>query len=121
MARKHTVPRLGSLELKIMEAMWQHADRYLVVRDVREMLDADLAYTTVMTVMSRLRDKGLLRRQRRSRAWAYRPTMSRDAYAAAGMADALEAAEDRADALFRFLAELDPHEATTLRRLLEST
>jgi predicted transcriptional regulator len=41
-----------------------------------------LAYTTVLTVMNRLVDKGLLLQNKTGRAHLYRPAMSREAYAA---------------------------------------
>ena len=52
---------LGDLEADVMEAIW--ALGHATVHDVLERLaaaDRELAYTTVMTVMSRLADKGLL-------------------------------------------------------------
>jgi predicted transcriptional regulator len=59
---------LGDLEADVMEAMW--ARGRATVHDVHERLaaaDRELAYTTVMTVMSRLADKGLLESGRRAR------------------------------------------------------
>ena len=112
---------LGSLEAKIMRIAWDHADRYMHVRDVLELLEGELAYTTVMTVMNRLVEKGLLHRRREGRAWSYRPTSSREAYVAAAMSQVLSGAKDRTAALLHFLAELDPAEAAALRRLLDAT
>lgn len=111
-------PALGSLEAKIMAEAWKRPDRFLPVRAMREHLGADLAYTTVMTVMNRLYEKGLLRRRREGRAWSYRASVSREAYAAATMTVALEVADDRTAALLQFIADLDPEEAASLRRLL---
>ncbi|WP_341252330.1 BlaI/MecI/CopY family transcriptional regulator [Euzebya pacifica] len=112
-------PGLGSLEAKIMRVAWDDAGQYLQVRDVLARLDDDLAYTTVMTVMNRLYEKGLLRRRREGRAWAYRPSSTREAYAAATMADALSVAANRTAALLHFVADLEPGEAAALRRLLD--
>ena len=114
-------PSLGSLEAKIMRVAWDHPDRFMPVREMVALLDEGLAYTTVMTVMNRLYEKGLLRRRRAGRAWSYRPTGSNEAYIAAAMADALNAAEDRTAALLHFLADLDRDEAAALRRLLQAT
>lgn len=65
---------LGSLEAEVMEVMWA-AHEPLSVRTVLERLnedrDADLAYTTVMTVMTRLADKEILRRERDKRGYLY--------------------------------------------------
>ncbi len=109
---------LGSLETKIMQVVWDRPGEYLSVRSVLGLLDADLAYTTVMTVMNRLFEKGLLRRRRSGRAWSYRAALSRDAFAAASMTEALSAAKDRRGALLHFVADLNADEADALRRLL---
>ena len=120
MPRKDGPPGLGSLEAKIMRVAWAEVDAQLQVRDVLDRLGEDLAYTTVMTVMNRLYEKGLLRRRREGRAWAYRAASTREAYAAATMADALRVAENRTGALLHFVADLAPGEAEALRRLLGS-
>ena len=108
---------LGSLETRIMQVAWDHPGEFLPVRTVLGFLDGDLAYTTVMTVMNRLFEKGLLRRRRSGRAWSYRAALSRDAFAAASMAEALRVAKDRRGALLHFVADLNKDEADALRRL----
>lgn len=70
---------LGELELAIMRIIW---DRDTVT--VREVLDAltqtrPLAYTTVMTIMSRLAEKGLLTTTRQGKTYQYRATLTPDA------------------------------------------
>lgn len=120
MAQETWTAALGSLEAKIMRVAWEHGDEFLPVRRVLELLDSDLAYTTVMTVMNRLYEKGLLRRRRDGRAWSYRCALSREAYAAATMADALNVAGDRRGALLHFVADLKSDEVQALRRLLDT-
>lgn len=115
------VPSLGSLEAKIMRVAWDHGADFVSVRQMLGMLGEDLAYTTVMTVMNRLYEKGLLRRRREGRAWSYRPAMSRDAFVATTMAEALASASDRQGALLHFVADLGRDEAAALRRLLGGT
>jgi predicted transcriptional regulator len=65
---------LGPLEAEVMGVMWS-AERPLGVRAVLDALnegrDAPLAYTTVMTVMSRLADKEILRRELNGRGYLY--------------------------------------------------
>ena len=63
---------LGELELAVMQVVWSHGS--VAVRDVHQALlpRRDVAYTTVMTVMSRLAGKGVLRRERLGRAFIYR-------------------------------------------------
>jgi predicted transcriptional regulator len=71
---------LGDLEAEIMECMWDLGNA--TVRDVHECLleRRDIAYTTVMTVMSRLAEKHMLERRQEGRAYVYAPAQSRDAF-----------------------------------------
>jgi len=112
--------RLGPLEADVMAVLWR-AGRPLLVGEVAAELnagrDAALAYTTVMTVMSRLAGKGILARSRAGRRFVY----------AAVAADAAEIAvngvlsEFGDAALARFVerAEVDPRLRERLRRLME--
>ena len=64
-----------------MEEMWRRQEA--TVREVLEALNRgrkERAYTTVMTIMRRLDDKGLLRRKRQGKTDLYRPRLSRDEY-----------------------------------------
>lgn len=72
---------LGPLEQDVMEAVWQLGES--TVRDVHGLLAADrtIAYTTVMTTMSRLATKGLLVRDTEALAHRYRAAVSREHYA----------------------------------------
>ena len=74
---------LGPLEQDVMEVAWELGDA--TVRDVHRLLSSrrDIAYTTVMTTMTRLAAKGLLRRDTDSLAHRYRPAVAREAYARA--------------------------------------
>lgn len=67
---------LGSLEAQIMRILWDQPR--LPVRSVVELLPGRRvrAYTTVMTVMNRLFEKGLLRREAAGRAHVYWPSMT---------------------------------------------
>lgn len=70
---------LGTLEAQVMEAIWK-ASEPVAVEDVRARLEEqgkESAYTTIMTTMSRLFDKGLLAREQRGRAYYYWPALSR--------------------------------------------
>lgn len=77
---------LGDLEREIMEHLWQRGE--VSVRDVLGLLnqqrpaDRHLAYTTAMTVMARLADKGLLRRRLVGKAHHYAAALTRDAFLA---------------------------------------
>jgi predicted transcriptional regulator len=73
---------MGELEEEIMECVWELGP--LSVREVHRCLLArrDIAYTTVMTVMSRLAEKGLLARHAKGRAFIYSAPVPRDEYCA---------------------------------------
>ena len=107
------------LEEAVMNLLWD-ADGPMTPGDVRELLipDHQLAYTTVMTVMSRLWKKGLLQRDVSGRAYSYTPVQTREAHGAERMEEILEAAGNRAVALTRFVDELSNSDRKRLRSLL---
>lgn len=80
--RKHTLADvLGPLESEIMDVVWDA--REVTVRDVHRALNETrpIAYTTVMTTLGRLTDKGLLRRVEDQPAHRYSALVSREEYA----------------------------------------
>ncbi len=110
--------RLGELERAVMEVLWS-ADQACTARDIVDALsDRELAATTVLTVLSRLERKGLVRRDRDGRAHRYRPLASREEHVAALMREALDTADDRVAALARFVHEVTPAEADALAEAL---
>jgi predicted transcriptional regulator len=70
---------LGPLEAEVMRAVWT-AGAPVTVRELLPRLNKSrsepLAYTTVMTVMNRLAQKGALVRERQGRGFAYEATAS---------------------------------------------
>lgn len=86
---------LGPLEQDVMEVVWELGDA--TVRDVHDELASrrEIAYTTVMTTMSRLATKGLLRRDTAALAHRYRPAIARDVYARSTVASVLSWLVDR--------------------------
>ncbi len=115
-------PHLGELELAIMEHIWGHGGE-VDVPHVHECLrrDRDLAYTTVMTVMTRLYEKGLLERSEEKRPYQYRPAVSREDYSAGLMLDVLEEFGDSAAVLARFVERIHPRDAEILRKIATRT
>lgn len=107
----------GALEREIMEVLWD-ADRPLTPAEVRQRLDADLAYTTVMTVLGRLHDKGRAVREPQGRAFAYTAAVSESELAAVQMNAVLSSAADREGALGGFVGGLSGRDREALRRLL---
>jgi predicted transcriptional regulator len=69
---------LGELELEILDQVWEKTPAS--VKDIHEELQKkrDIAYTTVMTVMSRLADKGVLKRSQEGRTYIYKAQFSRN-------------------------------------------
>jgi len=110
---------LGELEAAVMDVVWRR-DAPATVRDVLERVNRrrQLVYTTVMTVMDNLYQKGLLARAMVGRAWLYEAAVSRAEYTARVMRDVLGSAGDRSAALAQFVAAMSPEESQELRDLL---
>jgi BlaI family penicillinase repressor len=72
-----TEPQLGGLEAAAMAVLWQQPEA--TVHDVLSAVawDKPLAYTTVLTVLNRLVDKGFARRELHGRAARYWPVVER--------------------------------------------
>ena len=88
---------------------------------VRDALGAGLAYTTVMTVLARLCGKGAVSRQRSGRAFAYRAILDEDEITARQMRRLLDARDDRAAVLTRFVGTLSAEDERLLVDLLHRT
>ena len=71
---------LGELESAIMALIWAKAP--ITVRQVHQDLahNRTIAYTTVMTVMSRLAEKGLLHKEKDGNAFVYRAVLSEEEF-----------------------------------------
>jgi predicted transcriptional regulator len=71
---------LGPLEHKVMEIVWKQ--KKATVYSVVEALEQEkcLAYTTVMTVMSRLAKKGILSREKKGKTFIYSPKESKEKF-----------------------------------------
>ena len=72
-----TTPTLTEAEQRLMEVLWQQGEA-----SVRELTDAlkdahDLAYTTVLTTVRIMLDKGYVDFRKEGRAHVYRPLITR--------------------------------------------
>lgn len=112
--------RQGALESLVMDVLWD-APEPLSVREVLQALTGQrpLAYTTVLTVLTRLHGKGRVIRAVDGVAHRYRPAHTRAEVAAAAMAGALEGSTDRTQALLHFAARIGPADVAALRRALD--
>lgn len=107
----------GELEAGVL-AVLQAADRPLSPGEVRERVGGGLAYTTVVTIMSRLHAKGVLERRKAGRAYAYAPVADEPGLAARRMARVLDGEADREAVLARFVSGLSGTDEELLRRML---
>jgi predicted transcriptional regulator len=110
-------------ELAIMKVVWKLDAA--TVRDVYEILRVKrtIAYTTVMTMMKILEEKGYLKKVRVERAYVYRPTRPRQQVLGAMVRDFVDRVFDgAAGGLLLHLARdrrLSRDERTTIRRIIE--
>jgi predicted transcriptional regulator len=108
--------RRGILEQEVIAALAAAAEPMTPAR-VRDVLGDGLAYTTVMTVLARLHDKGLVTRQRSGRAYAYAALTDQAEVTARQMQRLLDAG-DRAAVLSRFVGALSDADERLLIGLL---
>lgn len=120
MARQREI-RLTDRELDVMQVLWGVGSG--TVAEVQEGLADELAYTTVLTILRTLDEKGHVRHETEGRAYRYFPGVER----AEARASALRHMLDRVFAgspetlLTHLVADrdLEPEEIERMRRLLE--
>lgn len=111
---------MGGLETEVLEQLWRAPDG-ATPAEVLESLDTDLSYTTVMTILSRLWQKGLAEREKHGRAFRYRASVTKAELTAQRMTTVLVAASDRRAALSKFVDSLSPRDVRALRALLDKS
>ena len=62
-------------ELEVMEVLWERGSA--TVAEVRDALEDEMAYTTVLTVLRRLEEKGYVGHEEEGRAHRYHPLIER--------------------------------------------
>jgi predicted transcriptional regulator len=107
----------GELEAAVLEVL-QRRGSALSPGEVRELIGGDLAYTTVVTILSRLHAKGVLDRRKSGRAYLYAPVADSPGLAARRMARVLDQETDREAVLARFVSGLSGRDEEMLRRML---
>jgi predicted transcriptional regulator len=90
----------------------------MVPAEVQAAVGGDLAYTTVMTILVRLHEKGVIQREKLGRAYAYRPVVEETTVVADQVRRLLERGNDRTAVLQGLIDGLDPDDAQVLRDLL---
>ncbi|GAA2713996.1 MULTISPECIES: BlaI/MecI/CopY family transcriptional regulator [Actinoplanes] len=111
--------RPGQLETEIMTVLGA-ADRPLTPGEVRDRLDPsnELSYSTVVTTLTRLYEKGSASRHREGRAFRYGAPDGPAGLTADRMTRLLAVEADRASVLRRFVGNLDATDEQLLRDLL---
>jgi len=111
---------LGSLQSRVLQALYKRGASS--VREIADALKDKFAYTTVMTVLVRLHEKGLLGREQQGKGYVYTPR-----YTMAELRDRMakylvdEIVEDFGDvALAHFAGALDRVDRRRLARLRKS-
>ncbi|MET9818091.1 BlaI/MecI/CopY family transcriptional regulator [Streptomyces sp. NPDC006355] len=106
---------MGELEDAVMSRVWKW-NRPVTVREVLEDLQKErsIAYTTVMTVLDNLHQKGWVRREAEGRAYRYEAVSTRAAYAAALMNDAWSQSDNPAAALVAFFGMMSEEQRQAL-------
>lgn len=99
-----------------MTRVWQW-NRPVTVREVLEDLQRErsIAYTTVMTVMDNLHQKGWVRREVDGRAYRYTAVSTRAAYSAALMNEAWSRSDNPAAALVAFFGMMSAEQREALQ------
>jgi predicted transcriptional regulator len=115
-------PAVSDAELEVLKVLWATGPG--TVRDVEANMSRrrrKLAYNTILTLLSRLRDKGYVRQDRSGSAHIFRPIVSRDQLITHGLAALADRVCDGTTSpLVHALVkgQLSPAEIADLRRLL---
>lgn len=108
-------------ELDVMAVLWQRGTG--TVSEVREAIDDELAYTTVLTILRTLEDKGFVTHVAEGKAHRYRPAVTQNVAGKSALARVLDKifAGSSEQLLTQLVSDrnLDPAELRRLRRLLD--
>ncbi len=124
-SRDGLVKVLGPLETEIMQVIWQD-DRSTVKKVHRKLSQQrEIAYTTVMTTMSRLAEKGVLNRHREGLAYVYTPAITEGEFVTMVVQQVLDGlledySDTAVDYMIDYFARNDPNELKKLQRSLQS-
>ncbi|MDF0376239.1 BlaI/MecI/CopY family transcriptional regulator [Streptomyces sp. KA12] len=107
----------GELVADVLAVLWESGEP-MTAHQVNAVLDRGLARTTMATILTRLYEKGTLRRIPSGRGFAYQPVEDAAGLVAGRMRRELEAEPRRDLVLKRFVSSLSDNDEETLRRLL---
>ncbi|GAA4840978.1 BlaI/MecI/CopY family transcriptional regulator [Kitasatospora terrestris] len=109
----------GELEAQVLDAL-RAAPGPATAHWVQDRLPGDLAYTTVMTILSRLHAKGAVSRARSGRSYRWLASADAAGLAALRMRRVLDTHADRDAVLASFVTALLPQDEELLRQLLDA-
>jgi BlaI family penicillinase repressor len=114
-------PAFTERELDIMSILWRRGAA--TVAEVREELNEDLAYTSVLSALQSLEEKGYIDHEAVGRAYRYRPLVAADAAGGSALTRVLEKIfHGSAEQLLAQLVserEIPPEELKRMRKLLQ--
>lgn len=124
-AKDGLVKVLGPLETEIMQLLWED-DRSTVKKIHRKLAQQrDIAYTTVMTTMSRLSEKGVLHRSREGLAYVYSPAISEEEFVQLVVRQVVDGllsdySDTTIEYMVEYLARHNPNELDRLQRAIQA-
>ena len=112
---------LGELEAQVMSVLWEGGATTVrdVLAEVNRERQRPIAYTTVMTVMARLADKGLLRRRLVGKTHHYEPAQTREQFLSESSREVVKAlvADFGEVAIVQFLEQIERLDPARMERL----
>lgn len=115
---------LGDLESDVMDVVWEMGE--CSVRDVHQELcqQRTIAYTTVMTIMSRLSEKEILMKEKVKKANYYKPVYSKEEFVEVCVGELIEGVAGKytqpvLTCFVEKMAELDPSSLGELEKLID--
>lgn len=116
---------LGPLETEIMQLLWQEERSTVKKVHRRFSQHREIAYTTVMTTMSRLAEKGVLNRHREGLAYVYTPAITEEEFVTMVVHQVLDGLLDdysdtAVDYMIDYLAKHNPEELRRLQKAIQA-
>jgi predicted transcriptional regulator len=109
-------PALGDREIEIMRALWVAGSG--TVAEVRRKLAAELAYTTVLTILRNLEAKGYVSHEEEGRVHRYSPLLGRSRATKAAICRVVDSFfEGSPEQLVRYLAQQRMVSRKNLKRI----
>jgi predicted transcriptional regulator len=109
----------GELESEILGCLWDRPEGLTSQQILALLGDDDLAITTVLTVLSRLSDKGLVQREQATgRTFLFKSTSTREEHTASMLLNALADTENPALVFSHFTSQLSEAQIESLKKAL---